>query len=275
MKKIIAFLLVAAAVSGLPAAARSKQAPKENAGLTIAGPSLASEEQAVNFIKKSNPGAKLNCTAEELVRLYYKEAGDENIRPDVALSQALLETGFFRYGGDVKPAQNNFCGLGSVGGGAKGASFATPAMGVRAHIQHLLAYSSKKAPKTPIVDPRYKIVKDLPHIFGACVTWQDLNGRWARADIPYGERILDIHQRMLQTEPINRPPARTPETGKDETKKERTPKEQEQKAEKKKSKKKKKNREKKKAETGGAQELKELKDLKKRVQEILKEAGSR
>ncbi|MDR2007107.1 MAG: glucosaminidase domain-containing protein, partial [Acidaminococcales bacterium] len=216
MRKILIFLIAAAASFGMTAAAQAKQAPPQSpdAKLTIAGPPLASERQAVNFIKKSNPDAKLNCTVEEIVRLYYKEAGDEGIRPDVALSQALLETGFFRYGGDVKPAQNNFCGLGSVGGGAKGASFATPALGVRAHIQHLLAYSSKKAPKTAIVDPRYKIVKDLPHIFGVCVTWHDLNGRWARAGIPYGERIIDIHQRMLQTEPRGKPPARGEDTRK-------------------------------------------------------------
>jgi hypothetical protein len=252
---------MAATALGTVAVAQAKKAPAQRpeAKLTIAGPPLASEEQAVKFIKKSNPGAKLNCTVEEIVRLYYKEAGNEGIRPDVALSQALLETGFFRYGGDVKSAQNNFCGLGSVGGGAKGYSFATPALGVRAHIQHLLAYSSKKAPKAAIVDPRYKTVKGMPNIFGVCTTWHDLNGRWAQAGIPYGERILDIHRRMLQTEPKGKPPARTEEPRGADPEKE--------KAEKKKKSRKKKEKER--AETGSEQAISS------RVREILKTVAKR
>ena len=167
---------------------------------TIFGDALVTQEQAVAFIKKTNPQAKLNCSIEEIVRLYFKEAQAEGIRPDVALSQALLETGFFRYGGDVKPHQNNFCGLGSVGGGVKGATFKTPELGVRAHIQHILAYSSKRAPKYPIVDPRYDLVKSKPQYFGTSTTWTDLNGRWAAKGVPYGERILDIHNRLVKTE---------------------------------------------------------------------------
>ena len=174
---------------------------KQLKDVTILGEHLATEQQAVNFIKKYSPNAKLNCSVEEIVRLYFKEAAAEGIRADLALSQALLETGFFRYGGDVKPYQNNFCGLGSVGGGAKGATFATPELGVRAHIQHLLAYSSKEAPRGKVVDPRYNMVKSRPDIFGVCTTWKTLDGRWAAAGRPYGERILDIHYRMLQTEP--------------------------------------------------------------------------
>lgn len=178
---------------------------KKTQKLTIAGDAVASKEQAVNFIKKYSPGAKLNCSVEEIVELYYKEALSEGVRPDVALSQALLETGFFKYGGDVKYQQNNFCGLGSVGGGTKGATFKTPELGVRAHIQHLLAYSRKEPPKTPVVDPRYEMVTKLPDRYGVCLTWHDLDGRWAAKGVNYGERILNIHIRLLATEPVNKP----------------------------------------------------------------------
>ena len=169
--------------------------------LTIMGEAVVTQEEVVNFIKKSNPNPKLNCSIEELVELYYIEAARENIRPDVALSQALLETGFFRYGGDVKPYQNNFCGLGSVGGGEKGATFLTPQLGVRAHIQHLLVYADKRKPSTPIVDPRYEMVKKRPDIYGVCKTWYDLDGRWAAKGVPYGARILNIHERILKSVP--------------------------------------------------------------------------
>ena len=231
MKKIFCLLLVATVFCAFPQASDAKKkikidenkAPVENKNeveikkdkviqpakaedrRTIAGSAIASKEQAVNFIKSINPGAKLNCSIEEIVELYYKEAELEGIRADIALCQALLETGYFRYGGDVKPHQNNFCGLGSVGGGEKGATFKTPEIGVRAHIQHLLVYSSKRAPKTAIVDPRYDMVTKRPDIFGVCLTWYDLNGRWAARGVPYGERILAIHDRLLLTEPVNSP----------------------------------------------------------------------
>ncbi len=189
---------------------------QENLNLTIMGSALASQEQAVNFIKKNSPQAKINVSVEELVRIYYKEAEIEGIRADIAICQALLETGFFRYGGDVKAYQNNFCGLGSVGGGAKGASFATVEIGARAHIQHLLVYATKRPPKLKIVDPRYDMVTRRPDIFGVCKKWTDLNGRWAAQGVAYGERILDIHSRMLQTEPKQN--VATKETSQDELK---------------------------------------------------------
>ncbi len=184
-----------------PSVQKATPALEKSSDMTIMGAAVANEQQAVTFIKKYAPDAKLNCSIEEIVRLYYKEAAFEGIRPDIALSQALLETGFFRYGGDVKAWQNNFCGLGSVGGGAKGATFSTPELGVRAHIQHLLVYSSKQRPKTTIVDPRYEMASKLPHIYGVCKTWRDLDGRWAAKGVPYGERVLNVHWRMLQIDP--------------------------------------------------------------------------
>jgi flagellum-specific peptidoglycan hydrolase FlgJ len=111
--------------------------PDEYQSLTIFGKPLATEEQAVALLNILNPKPKLTCSVKDIVHYYWKEAGKEGIRPDVAFAQAILETGTFRYGGDVLPTQNNFCGLGTVGGGVKGATFKDAEMGVRAHIQHL------------------------------------------------------------------------------------------------------------------------------------------
>lgn len=71
----------------------------------------------VRFIRQRNANPKLNAPLEDVVQAYYDEAGREGIRPDVALCQALKETGYFAYGGDVSPEQNNFCGLGATGNG--------------------------------------------------------------------------------------------------------------------------------------------------------------
>ncbi|MBQ7453695.1 MAG: tetratricopeptide repeat protein [Selenomonadaceae bacterium] len=159
----------------------------------IFGEARATQEQMVNFIKKRNPNPKINCTVEQLVHLYYVEGEREGIRPDITLCQAIKETGTWAYGGDVVPEQNNFCGLGTTGGGVKGEYFATPQLGARAHVQHLLSYTSKRPPKVEIVDPRYDLIKRFrPQIFGKLTKWTDLNGVWAVPGNHYGEDILQL-----------------------------------------------------------------------------------
>jgi len=159
--------------------------------ITILGNAEASQEQMVTFIKKRNATPKLNCSVEEIVDYYYKEAAIEGIRPDVALCQALKETGFFAYGGDVSPKQNNFCGLGATGHHEPGYSFNTPQLGVRAHIQHLIAYTKYKPPVQALVDPRYQhVVKNRPDLHGKVLTWTKLNGAWAVPGKNYGQEIL-------------------------------------------------------------------------------------
>ena len=163
---------------------------------SIIGTPMATQEQCVNYLLNNNPYPNLPVSAEEIVSYYYEEGMREGIRPDVAFAQALKETGFFSYGGDVIPEQNNYCGLGTTGGGVKGEFFATPQMGVRAHIQHLLAYSSTRRPLTPVIDPRYDIVRQA---YGnrTLGNWQDLNGRWAVPGNYYGQEILSMFKAIL------------------------------------------------------------------------------
>ncbi len=164
--------------------------------LTIMGPPLATEQQCLEYLLKRNPVPLLTVSPEKLVKYFYAEALREGIRPDVAFAQALHETGNFGYGGDVVPLQNNYCGLGTTGGGVKGAWFPNAQTGIRAQIQHLLAYSTKRPPVLPIVDPRYELVKKTDS-FGRAVMWTDLNGKWAVPGKTYGQKILRIHQRIL------------------------------------------------------------------------------
>lgn len=159
----------------------------------IMGEAVATQAQMVNYINKRNPNPKLNCSVNDIVHLYYVEAEREGIRPDIAICQAIKETGVWGYGGDVVPEQNNYCGLGTTGGGVKGAYFATPQLGVRAHIQHLLSYASKRLPRLEVVDPRYELIKKFrPQIFGKLTRWTELNGVWAVPGHHYGEDILNL-----------------------------------------------------------------------------------
>lgn len=175
------------------------QLPDDYQNISIYGEAEATKGQAVRLIKEKNPNVHLMCSVEELVDLYWIEAEREGVRPDLALAQSLVETGFYRYGGDVDHDQNNFCGLGTTGGGVKGAAFKTPEIGVRAHIQHLLAYTQKSRPKTKIVDPRYEIAHSIRVERGVVDTWYGLNGTWAMGGL-YCEKIMVMYQNMLSME---------------------------------------------------------------------------
>ena len=163
----------------------------------IIGTPLASQEQCVDYLLSVNPNPEISVTPRELVSYYYEEGAREGIRPDVAFAQALKETGFFRYGGTVTPDQNNYCGLGTTSTTVKGAYFATSQIGVRAHIQHLLAYASTREPVSPVVDPRYTLVRN---VYGTNTlgNWQDLNGRWAVPGDSYGQSILSMFRAILR-----------------------------------------------------------------------------
>ena len=159
-------------------------------GFTILGPIFLSPEQMNRFVKNINP------KAPELGS-YYLTFGDYyGIRGDVAFAQALLETDYFRFTGDVTLEQNNFSGLGATGSKARGASFKTAEEGVLAHLQHLYAYATTKnlPSRYPLVDPRFHLVER-----GSAPTWIALNGKWAVPGRNYGQTILDIYERMLHT----------------------------------------------------------------------------
>lgn len=158
----------------------------------IEGRSVATAEQMAALLLAKNPNPRINCSALELAQLYLSEGEKEGIRGDFAFAQAIKETGYFRYGGDVLPEQNNYAGIGTVGGGVKGAYFPSPQIGVRVQIQHLKAYASTQPLNQDLVDPRYHLVDK-----GSAPTLEDLNGRWAVPGHGYGQSILSIYQSIL------------------------------------------------------------------------------
>ena len=165
----------------------------------IMGGAVATHALCVRYLLKHNPNPKLNVSPQELVSYYYEEGSRTGIRPDIAFAQALKETGYFRYGGTVIPAQNNYCGLGTTSATVQGAYFATPRLGVKAHIQHLLAYASVEPPQDNIVDPRYELVR-RSYGSNTLTQWKDLNGRWAVPGVGYGQSILeDYYQGILNS----------------------------------------------------------------------------
>lgn len=137
------------------------------------------------------PHREFGVGIRDLVGLYLQEGKDEGVRGDLAFCQAIQETGWFKFGGDVHLSQHNYSGLGATGGGVGGASFKTPRQGVRAQVQHLVAYATDKSRdglSHRLVDPRYNHVPRFP----LAEHWQDLDGRWAVPGVGYGQKIVNL-----------------------------------------------------------------------------------
>jgi len=76
-------------------------------------------EQCRQFLIKHNP------YAPDIVPFYKRQGDRLGIRWGYAVAQMIKETGCLKFSGDVKAEQNNFAGIGAVGGGSPGVSFST------------------------------------------------------------------------------------------------------------------------------------------------------
>ena len=157
----------------------------------IMGHGYTSEVQLMMFFKSHHPEGLTQLP--EIPKLYREEAAIEGVNHDIAFCQMCLETRFLRFGNDVKALQNNFAGLGAIGGGAQGATFASARLGVRAQIQHLKAYASTEPILQEIIDPRFRFVRR-----GTAPLVSQLSGRWA-ADLQYGDKIMAILRRLYES----------------------------------------------------------------------------
>lgn len=127
-------------------------------------------------------------------------------RTSICMGQMLHETGFFQYGGQVRPEQNNFAGLGATNDGAVGATFPNEDEGVLAVMCHLALYVYGDIPDWPEHLRQYSekaIRRDavrwahqntrkpdgalLGYLGAVKLIGDFLNGRWAQTDsVPLG-----------------------------------------------------------------------------------------
>jgi hypothetical protein len=157
----------------------------------IMGYGNTSEVQMIMFLKANNENALAQFP--DLPKLYREEATIEGVNYDIAFCQMCVETGFLRFGGDIRPSQNNFAALGSIGGASESATFPSARIGVRAHIQHLKAYASLEPLVQELVDPRFRFVTR-----GVAPLISQLSGRWA-ADPQYGTKIEATLRRLYES----------------------------------------------------------------------------
>ena len=168
-------------------------------GYLIEGTSAVTANNLAMYFKRKNgvyPTFYKNSdapTIEKFCQIYVEEAKAEGIKVEVAFMQAMVETGWLKFGGAVQISQYNFAGIGALDGGAQGATFKTVREGVRAQIQHLKAYANEKPLNNTQVDPRFHLVKRGSAKY---VEWlgqkENPNGYgWATAE-DYGYKILRL-----------------------------------------------------------------------------------
>ena len=168
-----------------------------NALHPIMGSSSTTVDQMVSYYNSvtSYPGFYANTdapTIRQFCQIYLEECNAEGVKAEVAFVQAMKETNFLRYGGDVQIHQFNFAGIGATGGGAPGNSFPSVRIGIRAQVQHLKAYASNAPLNQACVDPRFQYV--TRNIAPYC-EWLGQNENpygkgWATA-VRYGYNIVE------------------------------------------------------------------------------------
>ena len=177
---------------------------KQSGVTSIEGKSQKTKSQMIAFYQDSgfiypakalgNGGAE---SLEKFVDIYIEEAEMEGIRADVAFVQAMLETKYLQFGGDVKIEQFNFAGLGATGGGVPGNAFPDVRTGVRAQIQHLKAYATSKSLNQECVDTRYQYVNkgSAPYVEWLGIQENPNKCGWA-AGKDYGFHIVAMLNKM-------------------------------------------------------------------------------
>lgn len=148
----------------------------------ILGLPIAPLDRALEWARENGSHGRFR----EIIPLYYELAPKAGIAPDVLVAQSALETDFWRYTGKVPPSYHNLAGI-----KIKNPSpydiredherFPSWREGVRAHINHMCAYTGSKPlgpPEYGKIHDRYYVVKSLPWA-GTVKKIDGLSGRWA------------------------------------------------------------------------------------------------
>jgi len=170
--------------------------------------STTTVNQMVNYYnaKASYPAYYGNANVPDIrsfCQIYYDEATAEGVDPALAFTQAMKETGFLKFTGQVKIEQFNFAGMGVTGAGTNGDSYQNVREGIRAHVQHLKAYAVKNpAFANQVVDKRYSPwfaanrSGTAPYIEWLGISENPSGFGWA-AEKGYGYSILNDYMNQL------------------------------------------------------------------------------
>ena len=174
-------------------------------GTSIMGTSSTSVEQMVKYYNAhaTYPAFYAGTDAPTIAafcQIYMEECAAEGVKAEVAFCQAMNETGFLKFGGQVSITQYNFAGMGATDDGAAGASFPNVRTGVRAQVQHLKGYASTNALNNACVDPRFAYLSKSRGC-APIVEWLGINENpakkgWATS-VNYGYNLRNLYMNKL------------------------------------------------------------------------------
>ncbi len=186
---------IAAAIVCVPGVAfAAPNTPEIRTAAANRVPACVTPDRLMSFLKTRN--ANPDPRFKDIAR-WYKHYGEAwRVRWDYAFFQMAIETNFLTYRapngrmGDVDPKQNNFAGIGTIGGGVPGDRYPDVKTGVLAQIQHLVAYSGERlaAPVAPRTQLKQDDIVALSLRLARPVRFGDLARRWA-VDKNYGSSI--------------------------------------------------------------------------------------
>ena len=140
-RRVCASVLIAAFCAPAGSAAAENLPPIKATSSNVV-PECVTPGRLTAFLRDRNP--RLGAEYEKIAVEYMRHGEALGIRWDYAFFQMVVETGYHTFErsrgrrGDVRPAQNNFAGLGASGRGVRGESFPDVSTGVLAHLQHVL-----------------------------------------------------------------------------------------------------------------------------------------
>ena len=171
----------------------------------IMGTSSVTGSQLANFYKSMNKtypsyyaqNDKEAKTLEDFCNIYVEECKNEGVRVEVAFAQAMLETGYLSFSGDVDITQYNFAGMGATGNGVKGNYYDSVRIGIRAQIQHLKCYASTEALNGARVDQRWddRLRGKAPYVEWLSIPNNPYGTGWA-GSATYADSIKNIMEKI-------------------------------------------------------------------------------
>lgn len=204
MQSVVAAAVVSVLALAAAAPAIAAELPEIKASAKSAVPACVTPGRLMTYLKGRNETLEVRF---DTIAVEYMRHGEQlGLRWDYAFFQMIVETGALSFkngnrSGDVKPAQNNFAGLGATGKGEAGESFPDVGTGVRAHLQHVQMYAGERV-ETPVAERTRKVqewgVLTAWHKgFKRPITFADLATKWAPGSRGYIDAIDSVAARFF------------------------------------------------------------------------------
>jgi hypothetical protein len=156
---------------------------------TILGPSALTHAEIVDWWTSTGrrEPPSLDLPVDDVLAIYLSDADAEGVRGDLAIVQAIYETGWFTSG---DTARNNFAGIAHYDASPSGDAFPDVSTGVRAHVQLLKKYAAGNG--VELVRPDV-----APDAADRATTWDELAGTWASSP-DYWAGLSGLYETILR-----------------------------------------------------------------------------